>query len=434
MAEFAVIQQATRTTTGTQNYTSSGFGTPLGAIFTVTNGTVAGTTVAHALISFGATDGTRQWAMSGRARDNITLGTTLTANRANTSDVILLTDDGGTVILRAQFSAWTTDGVTINVSVTNGTAYRVTCTLIGGSKVTGVYVNTVTTPSVINTSTTVSTLPFESTFLIIAGKSSSNAWDDTADGNYTYQLGCVVNSGSNPHPQFSHNWTDTTGSATTSTAGELSTNRVSANQNSGTPPGVEIQNFTSTGFDATLRDTGGSTMQVGYIAVKTDGLSAKVMALDTPTSGGSQSFTGIGFTPQFGMLFQGALIANDTRTVTADSEVMGVSMFTASAAGSVAVTSDDGVTTTTNSESVTHTKPVFLRKDSGTFMDADFSSFSSGAVTLTWNTANGTVRKWAGLFVQSPNVVMSSDIGSYLINGVAAVLRNTATTWLRLRK
>ena len=67
-AEVVVVQQAARTTTGTQDFTSSGFGTPKAAMCMVGFGATNGTSVSHGVFSIGFTDGTRQNALSVRTK------------------------------------------------------------------------------------------------------------------------------------------------------------------------------------------------------------------------------------------------------------------------------------------------------------------------------------------------------------------------------
>lgn len=60
---IAQVQQAAPTSTGTQDYTVSGFGTPKAALFIVTKATTNGTAADEFVLGFGATDGTRTWSI-----------------------------------------------------------------------------------------------------------------------------------------------------------------------------------------------------------------------------------------------------------------------------------------------------------------------------------------------------------------------------------
>lgn len=394
-ADVVVVQAAMRTTTGTQDLTVSGFGTPKAAFCTLTNGTANGTTVSHALISLGATDGTRQWAISGRSKDAVT--TTVAGRRANTTDMVLLADQDGTVIVRAQFSAWVTDGIRINVSVAPAAAYLLNCSLFGGSGVSNAYVSTAAGPATQDTGTDVTAPGFQPD-LVLVGQAGDHVLGDSNSAQHVLSFGAVQRGGSNPHTQGDLGWEDVSGQTTTALLNRRNTDRVAHDQNASNE--LELQDFDSSGFTVMTRGAAGART-MGYLALKFSGITAVVTALDSPTGTGSQSFTGLGITPQWGLLTLSALTTSDANENTGGAEVFGVSMFTASAQYSTAITSDDGVTTS-NAEAVTDSKPVFLRKDGGTYVSATFTSFGNGTMTLNYGTNGCTSAcKWIGVFIQA---------------------------------
>src|SRR5678810_751837 len=215
MAEFALVQATSRTSAGTQDFTSSGFGTPKGILVMVTAGLVNGTVANHGLMCIGAADGTRNIVTSMRSKDGIALGTTATARRArNSTDCLLFCDQDGNVLLQAQWSAWITDGVRLNFSVATGGAYLVTVLLIGGAGVSDVYTSTVTSPGVVDTATDVTGPGFEPSMLLTFSNGGDGAWDNTTDAQDIITFGFVQNAGSNPHPQYSMNYLDINAVAT----------------------------------------------------------------------------------------------------------------------------------------------------------------------------------------------------------------------------
>ncbi len=405
-AEFAVVQQAARTSTGTQDFTSTGFGTPVAAICSATTGTANGTKVDHAIIGFGATDGTRQWSVSGRSQDNV--ATDATAHKANTADLLHMVDTGGTTFIRFQFSSWITDGLRINYSVAPAAAVLVNCTLIGGPGVSNAYASTVTTPSTINTGTVVTAPNFQPDVLIGAVSGSSTFNDSSAAGN-VISIGFATRAGSNPHPQNTLAFNDVNGGSTSDPRLRLENGYVGRDHN-GTV-GIEMQDVTSQGFTAVTRDTG-SARTMGYLVLKFNGLSFKSLTMDSPTATGSKAYTGIGFTPQFGIMALGSNSASNSSATDATAEVWGFSMFTPVAQASTAIWSDDGQSTS-NTESVTHNQPVFLRKDAATFFDGTFTSFTYDTVTFSFATVDSTTRKWFGLFISG-----SSTSSSGMLLGV----------------
>lgn len=420
MSEFAVVNQAMNTSTGTQDFTvpkaTMDAQTPKGALFFLTAGTVNGTTVAHALHAAGATDGTRNISVSGRSKDAV--ATTLTGRRSNSVDCIHLANQDGTVLLRAQFDSWVNDGtnvgVRINISVAPASAYLMTCVLIGGTGVTNVYVGTVATPTVINTGTDVTAPGFAPTCLIGFGSGSETSWSDVNNAQHTIGLGFAVKGSGNPHPQQCVSWSDTTALGTSAVATYVLTNRVFQDANSSQT--IEIEDFDANGFTAVLRTLGSEVRVLGYIAIAMTN-AVKVVSVDSPTSTGSQPITGVGFTPQFGMLALSATQSRDSGDSSTDAEVFAMSMFTADAQACHAITVDDATVSNSNAEAVVHNRPVFLRKDGATYIDATFGAFNSDGVDLTYATTNASVRKWVGFFVQAAATSREST-GRGILRGV----------------
>lgn len=402
--EFAVVHNDARTTPGTQSFTSSGFGTPVAAMCMASYGATNGTSTAHAGFTIGFTDGTRQNTAFMRSKNGVT--TTLTGKRADTSDVLYLADQDGATILRAQFSSWTTDGMVLNYSVAPATAYKVTCTLIGGVGISNAYTNIVSTPATVDTSTTVSTVGFQADVLI-GVVNGDGVYNDTNQAQGDLSIGFAVRGST----QKALGILDVTAVTTTSLNQRNFSSRIGR---SGTnSQQIEIQNFTSLGFDATTRNTS-TAATMGYLALKFNGIAATGLAIDSPTATGSQSITGITGTPQWGLLIAGSAQSLDVNVTDTDSEAFGVSTFTSTAQRCFAISSDDAVTTS-NVDTLTDTKPICLIKDDAAFYNASFTSFSDSTATFNYGTANGTTRKWIGLFVGHVSAATSHRRGVVLL-------------------
>lgn len=385
-ADVAVVQSTGRTTTGTKDFTETGFGTPKAVMCMSSYGVTSGTSVAHAGFTIGFTDGTNQNTAFVRSKDAV--ATTVTGRRADTTDILYYADADGTTIGRVQ-ATLITDGVRLNWSVAPASAYQVACTLFGGSGIQNAYANTVTTPGTVDTSTTVNTVPFQPD-VIIGVISGDGSYNDTNQAQGDISVGYAINGGT----QKSYSWLDVNALTTSSIVAYTISNRIGRSSN-GTQQ-VEIQNFTSSGFDATTRTTGAAAT-LGYVALKLNGISATGLAIDSPTATGSRDITGITGTPQWGMLLAGSVQTVDSLINTTDAESFGVSSFTSAAQSCFSVSSDDGVGTT-NADTIADAKPICLIKDNAAFYDASFTSFTSGTATFNYGTADGTTRKWAGLF------------------------------------
>jgi hypothetical protein len=307
-----------------------------------------------------------------------------------------MADQDASVVIRASCTL-VTDGIELNVATAPASAYLVTVVLLGGSGVSNAYASTFTTPAVIDTGTDVTDPGFLPSLVFVTCY-ADNPIDDTNDANAYINFGVALASGT----QYSVNWYDVSGVATTDVIASVGSLTVAREVNNSVGQEVELGSFDASGFTATTRANADDTA-CGYLAVRLNGLTASLVAIDTPIATGTWVVSGLGITPQFGMLLQNSMASYDTRISTTSAEVFGISAFTsATDEYSVAVTSDDGVTTTTNAESVTANKAVLLRKDAATYMAADFTAFGSGTATFdVTSTAIASARKWAGLFISA---------------------------------
>lgn len=391
-AEFAVVRSPAPTTNGaTQDFTSPAVGTPACAIFMVSGGTTNGTAANHALLGVGLFDGTRSYALSFASEDNV--GPTDTGQSTGTSSVLLTLASSNQAV----------DGVATASSITNGyrltwtdappVAYQVSALLIGGTGVSNCRVDNANTPSTVDTATNVTTVGFLSDVVFVL---SQNEVTSSARAS----IGMAVRDGSDTQRSISFN--DTNGNGTASISGMLNTSRVSNNPVAGLA-GVSISGFDASGFDLFLRDTTGTAQTVGYLALQLNGLSAKLITSPSPTATGSRSITGVGFTPQVGIMLSGEYPTVNTLGTNDNAETYGLGFFTPTGSACASIYSEDGATTS-NTESITNAKPICLRKDAALYMEADFTEFTDDGVTFFYGTAPSTATQRAVLFVESSSV------------------------------
>jgi hypothetical protein len=394
-APLAVVQQASRTTTGTQDFTSAGFGTPVAAMCAVGINTTLGTAAAHTGVGIGFTDGTRNVSIYQLAEDAVT--TTNTRRRGNTSDILHVVNNTNTVVMRIQFSSWITDGVRLNYSVAPASAYRIACTLFGG-EVAQAYADSASTPATIDTGTDVTAPGFQPDVVLVINN-DSQAFNDVSTNNLGMSFGFAVrNSGGNPHPQMNQSWIDITGVTTTNIQGRTSNAFAGRVGNGGTD--IEIQDFDGSGFTAMTRTVGAATT-FGYLALRLNGISAKALSFASPTSTGNSAVTGTGFTPMGAILGIASATSVNTTYSDGNGEAWGLAMLTSGTQWCLGASSDDGVTTS-NTETVTNSAPVCLRKDGAAQLAATFSSFDSDGLTLNYGTVDASARRVIGLFFQDP--------------------------------
>lgn len=419
MGDFAIVKQAARTTTGTQDYTSSGFGTPVGALFFVTYGTANGTVVAHAHYGVGATDMTRS--ISGAALSEDAQAAADNFGIGDADDCLTILSTTGTVIGLARFSATVTDGVRINWTTAPGSGYLVTCVLFGGSGVTNAYASTMSVSATLDAETAVN-IGFQPD-VVFVWSCIVSSWNGTSAsqqaGNGCLSFGVAVNDGS--ATQRSLTMRDTPTVSPTQSQNVFSDAYAFRYPVSG-QVAVEIGNFVSTGFSNWRRlQATSSAKTMGFLALKFNALGVNLMTVDSPTGTGSYSITGAGFTPQFALMINSGLTAVNTITATAgEADYFGVGLVDADGvASSVGYYVQDNVSTT-NTESVTNTTPVSLSDGSaGAFQAETFTAYTSDGMTLNAGTVS-TARKRAVLFIESSQGPLTPAVGSGSFAGIAS--------------
>ena len=414
----AIVSQAAITSGGpSQDLTVSGFGTPKAAMvfysFATADGTPATT---RAMLGIGATDGTRQGTVVTRHVDNVAMpasGSYLSTFDAN-ANIIRTTSnaDGSTDGLGA--ASLITDGVRITWSDLPPSAYLIKAILFGGPNITQAYCDKWDSGLTVGAGDDVTEPGFTPDLVFLFGDGFGPNNSDTS-GTANIGLGFCVNDGSNTQRGLTMGETGNVNP--TAVAQDLSTASAYVHALAGALPESRVEDFDANGFSVIARVNGGSGLEGFYLALKfSGGITAKVMTGDSPTSTGDHTINGVGFTPQFAMILQGSVTATDSQVADANSEAIAYSAITATAQFSIGIHTDDNVATS-NCESTVHNKAISMRKDSATFMEGDFSAFTSDGMTINYTTANGTVRKRAALFIQA-SPASNESTGRGILRGV----------------
>lgn len=411
----AVVQAAARTSTGTQDFTKAGLGTPKAAIFILSQATVNGTPANNVVLSWGFTDGTRHRVANASAQHGV--GTSNTFNRVMDDQVIAaITPADGSVDGEAAFSAWITNGVRINWAANApGSAWLITCILFAGTDLS-VYVSDVNMDGAENSTVDVTDPGFEpdQVFAMFQG---FRAWsDDTArNSNLVATIGVVDNGVA--VVQGSVGWLARNAQATeraAAVASELYGVRI---VDVGAVAG-EFGDFDANGFSVTKR-TGSGTFQMAYLALNYGGVKSHwVGPVTSPTSTGNASVAGVGFIPDVVVQLEGLCRAYDTAETDDDANALGIGVFTSSDEYSAGWAIDDGAATMDN-ESIADAKAAHLRLGDGNAAHvASFVSMDADGYTLNYSTANGTARKWIALAIgAAAGDPEGSLIGGKLIRG-----------------
>lgn len=395
-AEFAVVELDSRTTTGTQDFTSTGFGTPVAVLCMASRAATNGTAVNGAGFSVGASDGTRQWFAS--YRSETASNPTATGRRAGTVAILQLSTSGG-ITMEVAFSAWITDGVRLNYVTAPGSSVKVACTLIGGAGIAQAYVGTAASPGTVDTGTDVTAPNFQPD-VVIGAVSDTSTFVNTNTAQGILSLGYAVRSASgNPHPQRCISILDVNAVTPSQLATYVSGNRIGRAPNTGFTM-LEVQDFDAQGFTLMTR-TFSQALTMGYLALRlTGGLVASVDTLISGDATGVQTFPGLGLTPQFALLGLSANTAVDTNEPDDNGEVFGAAMVT-TGAQYVASTWSNDAAAASSTESFIDAKPLALRRNGALFARATFSSFGAGSMLLNFDSAPAS-RTWIGLFIGSP--------------------------------
>jgi hypothetical protein len=125
------VRTTTRTTTGTQDISIAGFGTVKGAIVLLTRATADATVASHLGYSIGFTDGTNQLFSAFASEDNVADSNSGRQSGNDKLGKLIKTDISGYDIV-VSFDSSITDGIRLNYTTVDGTAYLITVILLGG--------------------------------------------------------------------------------------------------------------------------------------------------------------------------------------------------------------------------------------------------------------------------------------------------------------
>lgn len=392
-AEFAVVQCDLPTTNGgTTDCTSSGFGTPKGALVFGGYGTANGTAVDHAGLWVGAYDGTRQNGLGFVSEHNQADSDTGYIRDSNSMFPTLLeTDHSQNGDCTA---SWITNGVRLTCADAPPAAYKMNVLLVGGAGVSNAYVNEATGHATQNSNQAITDPGFTPDVIIAWAQGGSTA----ASGAHSIpSLGFATCPGG--VVQRAASLGDMGAQAGMNVASLLATNRLVAEAiNGATYSTLELASCDANGFTVTTRDAA-TGPKFGYMAIKMNGLSVKLLPTTSPSGTGSQSITGVGFTPQAGLMLSGEWAAVDTVYVADDGEVLALSAFTATASGSAAYYAEDS-NGTSWTESITDSKMCRTRKDALDYATCTFSQWTSDGVDRNYTTNVGGTTQQAMLFFQ----------------------------------
>jgi hypothetical protein len=414
-----------RTTSGTQDVTISGFGTPKAAIFIMSNGITDDTPVGvNGVYSVGFTDGTRQVAMAYRDIGGAATPDTSRAQRDNA--VILFPGNSGTSSTSAHygFDSWITDGVRITASDPLGSGRVVTCILIGGDDVADAYVNIKDDLGTGTSAVSVEDAGFEPD-LMFATCTGSPTIDNNA-AHTIFSFGVAHNDTSIVQKGVFIDSRD--GSSPSNVSSQISNANITGQQTNGTLSwGGAVTSFTSTGVEITPSSSAGSDI-IGYLMLRfTNNPDVSLFDMSWPTSG-NYAETTPGFTPNFGMIcsLQGPTARN---TVTNDSLGLSLMAFDSNGVYTTTQTIEDGANPTNTNNLASDQARILDEAGSSDAVLASSYAFDSDGWDFTLSTNPSASLLGFGLAIGAGSSDTSVTVGteSFTLTENAATVTNTNT-------
>jgi hypothetical protein len=389
---------------GSQTFRVAGMtDTPKGAMFIVANADTNGVAYNGGSISFGATDGSNQWAAGGWSEDALG-GNSDAARQMATTVVVWLRYDHSN-IGSAQFTQFEADaggsgaGVTVNWSATPDIAFYVTIVFFAGDDL-NVQAGTTQISTTDNDPVEETSLTFEPTGVLF-GTHHTNAFG-TLD-HFPPSFGVATNNIDDSITQHCLGLGVRDQVSPTVANAILATNRIGSLPWAGAVlRSCELTSFSPSGFTLTTRDGGGDASRYGWLALS--GVVPYVGTVDTPTSAqgdGSYDFATTGVDPSFVMLCPSTLTATDTVAEDNTAGVWGISVLGSGDQFCTTVCDEDNAGPS-NTQGLTSNKALHVPVDNGgTGYEADFVSFGTEEFTLNFTEELATSRKVMVLALES---------------------------------
>jgi len=390
------VRAALRTTTGTQNFTWTGFGTPVGAIVLLTGATNDNASANDKRWSVGFTDLTNQRVAATMSKHNVGTGVNYRA-AGNAKIAILIKNDGSTNDVEIAYSATVTDGIQLNVTKTDGTAYLCTVILIGGPNAK-VFVGDVDMPNGSANDTLSVTAPgFQPSWIFFAGLNlAPSSGSPTPSAGEMTSLGIAANTAGGikmARVTYAQSNGNTTSRPSLNTPADLVTNVQNVLTSAASTPltksvGISVSAFGASGFTVT-NVNGGDPPSSAYIAVDL-GQTPDLQLLQSPaTTPGTKT---VAMTNAGMALFLSTQVAATGDQAATTAGEIGIGFASRSEEFSIAQNEKDAATTTVaRVVSTSSSINVKLEDNSGASIVGS-SSFDNTQITVNFTTVQVTAR------------------------------------------
>lgn len=400
----AVVRVAANTSTGTQDITTADLGglTPKGAILIATRAVTSGTAADGAGWYVGFTDGTNHANMG--YEDLHGSETTLTlGSQDTTSPPVLIIYTGaatGTIDGSANFSAWITNGITIDWTDAPAAAYLITAYLFAGSDLSAAALVATDVANTVDNVTDITSIGFEADVVILGCN------DPVAMANQAgIHLGFIHNDRGGTVVQRAIAMSSRSGQTAGQARATMHTNACAAVYlgNGSLDWYAEAGSFDSSGFSVTTRNAGANGADLCGLALRFGAspvVSSKVYTYSTPTSTGSNTDANPDFEPQFVMYLMTKTAVAATLETDADGGPVGVATVDADGDVITMTTAVDDAALVTNTQSLSDTYLNFPTDDGSLTQEATLTSMGSTGPVWNWSGVDSSAaRLWAGLAI-----------------------------------
>lgn len=429
-----------RTTTGTQDFTISGIGTPKGCIILVGGNDDDEVDAASVQCSIGFSDGTDHACIGWASEDNLADGNTSRVwSFAACVDLPNYNGSGPVVVSRS--ATMITDGVRLDFNVVDGIAHSITVIFICGPDASckvGKF-NMADHTGSPNQTLDVTGHGFDPNLVFFGGcfaiaglnESASNY---TTSATYSLGIGCLDDASTVRTLLTSWSHRDTRASGQPSfysesgTQGAIFTSFVGAATGALTKVGtVNLDAFITDGFR--VKDVpGADPPAIVYLAINLNGVSVNTAVWDSPTS---DTQVNVAFTTKPGSVFLMGTSADALGDKT-DTQQSGNSFGFASQyeQGSMSFWEEDAQATMNNGSISSWTKALLLRESDGTNgLGCVLVNFADSQVEFSsWDTVYGSARKQLMLVIKRPfYTLFPSGIASEEAFGTATITPGSVT-------
>lgn len=394
-----VALRAPNGTTGTKDFTKTGFGTPKACIIINDLDNSDDTFPTNdSTVSIGFSDFTNDYCIC--HQDNHGSAKVVSDSvKSNTASYLLMTNTSG-IVMRGTAAA-ITDGVRVTNTLGVSAPGFMTIIMFGGDDLAVSLDRTIANSSQDGTATITPGTGFDTSLVFFVGADISTE-DNIATGiNNSFGV-CHINAPTyDTFTNRSIGWASDHNNNNGSPSSVVHSDQCLGiiTETGGEDWGLEVTAAATNSITITTRATGaGNSMEVYSLALDIDDRTAKVGSVDAPTSGSEWApSVSLGFTPQYVGLGLTHAQAEGTIETDADGGAVGISSNTGSGEESCHSWYNEDAAAAPNTSGLFRSRAIDFDNDDNTTLiqDHQHSSFDDGGWTYTVNTVNdATVRKW----------------------------------------